>query len=95
MQWWITQKLKSRNSSARREAVRTIGEEGDPRHVQLLSARLTDRDVEVRMTAVRALANIRDEVVLPPLLAALKDPEASVREVCAPPPALQCVPLRT
>ena len=80
MQWWITQKLKSKNSAARREAVQTIGEEGDPRNVQLLTTSLSDRATDVRLIAVRSLASIKDETVLPPLLSALKDPEPSVRE---------------
>lgn len=83
MQWWITQKLKSRNSAPRRDPVQSIGVDGDLGHVQLLSARLADRDVEVRMAAVRSLADIRNEIVLPSLLAALKDPEPAVRELCA------------
>jgi HEAT repeat protein len=46
----------------------------------LLTASLTDRDVAVRLTAVKSLARIKDETALPPLLSALKDPESSVRE---------------
>lgn len=80
MQWWITQKLKSRNSASRREAVQSIGDQSDPRNVQLLTASLTDRDAAVRLTAVKSLARIKDETVLPPLLSALRDPEPSVRE---------------
>jgi HEAT repeat protein len=83
MQWWVTQKLKSKSSIARREAVQSIGEEGDAKHVQLLTTSLSDRDVAVRLAAVQSLARIKDEVVLPPLLAALRDPDPAVREAGA------------
>ncbi len=83
MQWWVTQKLKSKNSAARRQAVQSIGEVGDAKHVQLLAASLSDRDAEVRLAAVESLARIKDAVALPPLLAALRDPEPTVREAGA------------
>ncbi len=82
MQWWITQRLKSKNPVSRREAVQCIGESNDPRNIQLLTASLSDRDPQVRVAAVRSLAKIKEEAALPSLLAALKDPEPAVREIC-------------
>jgi HEAT repeat protein len=83
MHWWVTQRLRSKNPTSRRDALLAIGSGGDPRNIQLLAASLSDRDAGVRLTAVRSLALTKEEAALPPLLAALKDPEPAVRELCA------------
>jgi HEAT repeat protein len=49
--------------------------------VPALVAALRDKDVDVRMNAIRALARVRERA-LPELIATLKDPDAETRHLC-------------
>jgi len=81
MQWLTAQKLNSKSSESRREAVETLAEHGDPVQVfRWIVSSLSDRDVSVRLAAVKSLAPMRDDQALSALVSALKDPESAVRE---------------
>ena len=80
MQWWTSQQPKSGNPASFREALDSIGEEGNPTTVYRPTSSVTDRNLEERVAAIRSLSNRHDSSVLPALLAALNDREPAVRE---------------
>jgi HEAT repeat protein len=68
--------------TARRHAVRALGEIGHPRAVPIVVMALKDKHVNVRVSAARALSAIGDSVAIPALVEALNDTE--VTKVNAP-----------
>ncbi|MBT6148941.1 MAG: HEAT repeat domain-containing protein [Gemmatimonadetes bacterium] len=69
------------NPYVRREAVAALGQTGHRPLVPVLAEFLTvDHDTAVRVAAAKGLATLRDTLAVPPLLAALRDTAALVRQ---------------
>lgn len=69
------------NPYVRREAVAALGQTGHRALVPVLAEFLAvDEDTAVRVAAAKALGNLRDTLAVPPLVAALRDTAAGVRQ---------------
>ena len=69
------------NPYVRREAVTALGQTGHRPLVPVLADFLAvDDDTAVRVAAAKSLATLRDTLAVPPLLAALRDTAAGVRQ---------------
>jgi HEAT repeat protein len=80
MQWWNSQRLKSKNARTRRAAVEKLAERPSAEVLHLLAAALEDSDVEIRRVAVRGLGRSAEANAIHPLFAALHDQAGEVRE---------------
>lgn len=79
--WWhLVEQLESQRPGDRWTAVTGLGETGDEAVADHLTKMLKDPDIFVRMATARILGSLRASVGVPPLIDALEDPEASVRE---------------
>ncbi len=72
--------LASKSPSDRWKAVQALGETADPAVAEHLVALLKDEDIFVRMATARILGDLEAPVGIEPLIDALEDSEASVRE---------------
>ena len=72
--------LASDNAGTRWNAVQALGETGDPSVVAHLAPVLSDPDVFVRMAVARVLGDLAAPEGIEPLIDALEDDEAVVRE---------------
>lgn len=79
----VLKALGHKESDIRLQAVRVLGELGNPRAVEPLMASLEDSDRAVRAEAVRALQRLADPRAVEPLLAALEDSYNDVRAEAA------------
>lgn len=76
----LVDQLQSQSSGARWSAVQALGDTGDPAVAEHLTPMLKDPDIFVRMATARILGDLAAVVGIAPLIDALEDPEASVRE---------------
>ncbi len=80
-EWWPTvADLESGNASTRWQAVQSLGNTGDSDVAEHLFPMLRDPDIFVRMATARILGDLAVMEGVPPLIDALEDSEASVRE---------------
>lgn len=80
MIWWTLQQLKLKSTEARKEAIRKLGVERDPKAWEALIGCLQARETEIREAAALALAGHRSDSTVAALIPALKDPDVPVRE---------------
>jgi len=79
--WWgLVAELQNQNSGVRWQAVQSLGATKDATVAEHLTPMLKDPDIFVRMATARILGDLQAMVGIPALIAALEDPEASVRE---------------
>ena len=84
MLWWTLQQIKSKSVETRTQAVRKLGEAGPDEAVKALAAVLQqDPDVQVRLTAVQVLRDLKCEAAVETLGNALSDTEPGVRQAVA------------
>lgn len=66
------------DAGVRAAAVRGLANHGEPRHVPVLIAALTDADPQVRVEAARGLQRLHDASAVDPLIAAVREPSGPV-----------------
>ena len=79
----LFQALKTADAEIRRRGVKTLGQIGSPRAVELLIAALKDEDRDIQEQAATVLREIRDPHAVEPFIAALKHEYRWVRGLAA------------
>jgi HEAT repeat protein len=80
MIWWTLQQLKLKGTEARKEAIRKLGAERDPKAWEALVGCLQDPEMEIREAAALSLGGHQSDSTVAALIPALKDEAVPVRE---------------
>jgi hypothetical protein len=73
----FTDNAKDEDPLVRQAAMRGLSLHGQPEHVPILVAGLSDDHVEVRLEAARGLQRIHDPSAVPALLSAMREPDVN------------------
>lgn len=80
MQWWNTQRLKSKSPQTRLAAITKLAETRSAESVHLLMAALEDEDISVRKAAIATLGKWHVRQAARSLLQSLQDTSPEIRE---------------